>query len=375
MRHFVAVEQMPNSFAMACPTRCMLVNPTERKTADENTSVPFCNCEYPVGMRWRHSTKKTVKCKCGEDASTRIDWSWDAESTSETVVSGTEVIFHPVYSQGTSVVRGNEPLMRGRHHYWEIKILSTLSGTDIMFGIGTDKVDLRRHRFAFASVLGLDDQSWGYSYRGLAQHNGQLKYYGKKFSQGRIIGIYVDMHRGTIEYFLNRRSLGRAYEGIPREKEVRVYPMVSSTSAKSSIKLINAASFEDSLRFSCMKVISKYPKLLEQVNGIPGLKQTVQELWFLQFKESKRSGEFARNNLHLADEAVLYGKKQKQCGQTTNELEINSEAEIYDNLLKKEDVTNDSERSSSESSCHSNSDNSDTDDLPVMVMKDYFCNH
>ncbi|XP_058130485.1 SPRY domain-containing SOCS box protein 3 [Anopheles ziemanni] len=361
---------------MACPTRYRLINPSTSKASDENGSVSFCNCEYPVGMRWRHTTKKAVKCKCGEDASSRLDWTWDAESTSETVVSGKKVIFHPVYSQGTSVVRGNEPLMRGRHHYWEIKILSTLSGTDIMFGIGTDKVDLRRHRFAFASVLGLDDQSWGYSYRGLAQHNGQLKYYGKKFSQGRIIGIYVDMHRGTLEFFLNRRSLGRAYTGIPREDGVKIFPMISSTSAKSSIKLINAASFEDSLRFSCMKVICKYPKLLEQVNGIPGLRQTVQELWFLQFKDPKRPGEFAQNNLHLADEAVLCGKKLKLLGDTTvtaEQSEINTEAEIYDNLLKKEDVGGETEKPSRGNG--TSESNSDNDDLSVMISREFFCNH
>ncbi|XP_053670667.1 SPRY domain-containing SOCS box protein 3 [Anopheles nili] len=315
-----------------------------KMACNDNWSTPFCNCEYPEETRWKKSTKKIAKCKCGEDISKRLDWTWDAITSTEIIVSGAEVIFHPVYSQGTTMVRGNEPLKRGRHHYWELKMLSPLSGTDVMFGIGTDKVDLRRHRFSFSSALGIDNQSWGYSYRGLAQHNGQLKYYGKKFSRGRIIGIYVDMCRGTLEYFLNRRSLGRAYTNIPTEEDVKIYPMVSSTSAKSSIKLINAASYEDNLRFHCMKIICKYPKLLEEVYAIPGLKRTAQDLWFLQLKEPKIAAEFERNNLHLADEAVLCGTKMRHLNSTqtnynvsTKDLEINTESQIYDNLMQKED--------------------------------------
>lgn len=39
--------------------------------------------------------------------------------------------------------------------------------------------------------------------------------------------------------------------------------MVCSTSAKSSVRLINATSFNDSLQLRCMTVISKYSSLVE----------------------------------------------------------------------------------------------------------------
>ncbi|XP_035903453.1 SPRY domain-containing SOCS box protein 3 isoform X1 [Anopheles stephensi] len=352
-------------------------------TSNENWSVPFCNCEYPSEIRWKYSGKKTMQCKCGEDTSSRLDWTWDKELALEALVLGTEVIFHPVYSQGTTIVRGNHSLHIGRHHYWELKIMSPLSGTDIMFGIGTDKVDLFKHQFSFTSVLGIDDQSWGYSYRGLAQHNGRLKYYGKKFSRGRIIGIYVDLFHGTLEYYLNRRSLGRAYSAIPREEGVAIYPMVSSTSAKSSVKLINAASFEDNLKFSCMKVICKYPKLLAQVKAIPGLRQIAQELWFLQLREPSRSEVFALNNSHLADEAVLCGKKLKLSTRTTTvsggaaskALEINSEAQLYDNLMNDEDLNDVTDRSLTVRQNRSSSPESNSEDdgeLPVMIGNQIF---
>lgn len=59
------------------------------------------------------------------------------------------------------------------------------------------------------------------------------------------------------------RPQGRAYLNIPLNSKTKYYPMACSTSAKSSIKLINATSFVDNLQFSCMKVISKYPKQIE----------------------------------------------------------------------------------------------------------------
>ncbi|XP_052872646.1 SPRY domain-containing SOCS box protein 3 isoform X1 [Anopheles cruzii] len=319
MRHFA---QVPTEMSHGTKTR----SGSEFTSNNEHYSKPFCHCEYPLGKRFSMFSKEVKQCNCGEDTSTRIDWMWEtvphdprSDVPNPPYMKGTEVLFHPIYSQGTSVVRSNEPLTRGQHHYWELKILSPLSGTDIMIGIGTDKVDLLQHCFTFASVLGQDDQSWGYSYRGLAQHNGHFKYYGSKYSQGRIIGVYVDMFRGTLEYFLNRRTLGCAYAGIPTSKDVQIYPMISCTSSKTSMKLINAASFEDSLRFQCMKVICKYPKLLDQVKAIPGLQHMVQELWFLQFKGP--ADDPARNNSPLADEAVLCGKK----------LKLDSDAQRYEN--------------------------------------------
>lgn len=74
-----------------------------------------------------------------------------------------------------------------------------------MVGIGTEKVDLSLCQYRYSSLLGLDNQSWGYSYRGLAQHNGRLKYYGKRYSSLCIVGVYLDLRRRFIEFYLNRR--------------------------------------------------------------------------------------------------------------------------------------------------------------------------
>lgn len=132
-----------------------------------------------------------------------------------------------------------------------------------MVGIGTDKVDIDSHHYEYSSFLGKDDQSWGFSYRGLVQHNQRVKYYGQKYSKGVIVGVHLDLDRGTIEFFLNRRPQGKAYLNIPLDRKVKLYPMVCSTSAKTSIKLINSTSVKANLQYFCMQTIAKHPELLE----------------------------------------------------------------------------------------------------------------
>jgi len=295
----------------------------------DTTALPFCHCSKKMVDR-RLATNKALKvtCQCGEDIG-RVEWTWD--KTSGTEAERTDVIFeentvdfHPVYSQGTAVVKGEQPLAAGKHHYWEVKIMSFLTGTDLMIGIGTDKVNIRSHNFSYSSFLGLDDQSWGFSYRGLAQNAGRIKYYGKTFSRGSIVGVYLDLERGTLEYYLNRRPLGKAYTNIPINKDVKIYPMVCSTSAKTSVKLINSTSVNSSLQFQCMKIISRRPQLLEQIKPIPGLSPLLNELWFLQTKEQYEYAEFEENNLLLEDEALIGSKKKKYIEETDSTYQTNA---------------------------------------------------
>jgi len=232
-----------------------------------------------------------------------------------------------------------------------------------MIGIGTDKVDLDAYKFDFVSLLGKDDQSWGYSYRGLAQHNSHFKYYGKTFSRGCIIGTYLDLERGTLEFYLNRRPLGKAFNNIPMSPDVKLYPMVCSTSAKTTIKLINATSVKPSLQFYCMKVISRRPKLLENIQGIPGLAPLINNLWFLQSKEQFEYTEFEMNNLLLEDEAVIGSKKKKFTEESCDSL--SDEDDLYKNtnrILKH--FKQQPESSSSDYSSDSSAD-----------MEDFYCNH
>jgi SPRY domain-containing SOCS box protein 3 len=270
------------------------------KKAQSNISEPFCKC-----------TQETAnQCVCGENDSNICTWEWRDDNNENRkhcqriIFDRRNIIFHPIYSQGTAVVKGNKILDKQMIHYWEIKILSSVTGTDLMVGIGTDKVDLLSHQYKFSSLLGLDNQSWGYSYRALAQHNGRLKYYGKRYSGFCIVGVYLDLRRRFIEFYLNRRPLGIAYRHLQIDEHSEIYPLVCSTSAKSSIRLINATSIAESLQFLCVKAISqsKDRKGIEFVKSMPGLRYLCKDCWFLQCKEQYQNSELVAKNVLLEDE-------------------------------------------------------------------------
>lgn len=76
-------------------------------------------------------------CHCyeayeGEDL---YDWKWQKHQdiASVTVYNDRkDVCFHPHYSSGTAVVKGDTPFQVDNHYYWEIKFNSELYGTDVV---------------------------------------------------------------------------------------------------------------------------------------------------------------------------------------------------------------------------------------------------
>ncbi|XP_046836848.1 SPRY domain-containing SOCS box protein 3-like isoform X1 [Vespa crabro] len=184
-----------------------------------------------------------------------LDWTWDPKykpTMSELSENNLEVTFHPDYSIGTAVVRGNMPLKKGNHYYWEIKMLTYIYGTDVMIGVGTDKIDLTNITKTFCSLLGRDRESWGYSYKGFLQHAGEKHNYTACFLKNSIIGVHLDTWNGTLQFFTNRKPLGIAFTGL---KDVVLYPMVSSTAAHTRIKLIYSCSMPISLQAACLSVL------------------------------------------------------------------------------------------------------------------------
>jgi SPRY domain-containing SOCS box protein 3 len=77
-----------------------------------------------------------------------------------------------------------------------------------MIGVGTADVDMNAYHHMFCSLLGSHSNSWGISYTGHAYHKGTAIRYTNKFGQGTIIGVHLDMWRGTLQYYMNRRPLG-----------------------------------------------------------------------------------------------------------------------------------------------------------------------
>lgn len=242
------------------------------------TTSSFCDCE---------SDLDNVKCHCGEEFDAN-EWWWEhapCDSTVRLSCNEREVLFNPVYSVGTAAVRGTMPLIQGRQYLWEIKMLSSIHGTDVVVGIGTAHVDLAAHSRKFIALLGNDAESWGYSYKGDIIHGGSREPYGPTFGKGSIVGVHLNMWTGTLEFYLNRQRLGVAFK-IPKNQIL--FPMICSTMGNSAVRLVTTMSWAASLELTCLQSISSMPSL----SDIPGLKAIWgRTFWWQQATEIKKKSE------------------------------------------------------------------------------------
>lgn len=144
-----------------------------------------------------------------------------------------------------------------------------------MIGIGTKNVDLNKNQNKFISMLGEDTESWGLSYDGTFHHNGDSKKFSTKFTQGTIIGIHLDTWNGKLSFYKNRQLIGVACKSLFKNK--CLYPMASSTAARSAMRLIRSKSIKNSLFYLCCltlrKIVPTELNVLEVLNLPPGLNQ------------------------------------------------------------------------------------------------------
>lgn len=272
---------------------------TETVTSAPGTSTAaesYCDC-FKVG-------RVPNLCLCGE-VDSDFDWTWDEKSKSAATIikpDQREVSFHVDFSCGTAAVRGTKP-MKSDQYFWELKMTTPVYGTDMMIGVGTHEMDLNRHRHEFCSMLGKDSESWGLSYNGSLQYQGNKTRYSAKYGQGTIIGVHLDMWHGTLTFFKNRIPLGVAFRGLQGKT---VYPMLSSTAARSGMKVIKCQSFTTSLQFMCCQVIRKLvPMHLDVLDAVPfppGLRLFLQNniSWLLQ--SQPRRARYKRSRSMFDDE-------------------------------------------------------------------------
>ncbi|XP_071868703.1 SPRY domain-containing SOCS box protein 3 [Bombus fervidus] len=244
-----------------------------------------------------------TSCRCGEN--NVHEWTWDKGNDTYTIVlseNNLKVKFHNGHSYGTAVVRGTNILEKNRHHYWEVKMLSCIYGTDVMVGVGTSNVNLNSAERDFCSFLGRDNESFGFSYHGYIQHAGKKRNYGACFGQGSLIGVYLDTWRGTLEFFLNRKPLGIAFTGL---KDFALYPMVCSTAAYSMMRLTHSCSVPASLSVSCLSVLkSSHRTYLSTM--IPGLRYLTQSIFADILKtHSNRDDEDEKDQLEFLTNYVI----------------------------------------------------------------------
>ncbi|XP_042222413.1 SPRY domain-containing SOCS box protein 3-like [Homarus americanus] len=234
-----------------------------RRTLMQTTSVysPYCrSTSQSTSAFCMHTNLELIQCSCGEE---ETDFAWVWSTCEQSGQAGSilldcddrQISFNPAYSSGTAAIRGNEILSPGHHHFWELKMTSDVYGTDVMIGVCTPKCDLSHGISRFCSLLGRDKESWGYSYTGIIRHASQFRPYGPRWGKGSIVGIHLDMWRGTLKFFLNRKPLGIAFTGL---QNLELYPVVTSTSAHSGMKLVTSCIFPANLQFLSSEVVLKH---------------------------------------------------------------------------------------------------------------------
>ncbi|KAG5262380.1 hypothetical protein AALO_G00274540 [Alosa alosa] len=256
------------------------------------TGESFCQCPNQTEVSCDPSAGVTIlaDCACGEEDQT-CDWVWDDTCKSSSTYlscSDRKVSFHSEYSCGTAAIRGTKELADGQH-FWEIKMTSPVYGTDMMVGVGTSEVNLDQFRHSFCSLLGTDGDSWGLSYTGLLHHKGSKVSFSPRFGQGSIIGVHLDSWHGTLTFYKNRRCIGVAARQLQNK---RLYPMVCSTAAKSSMKMIRSSSVPTSLQYLCCarlrQVMPPSADTLSVLPLPPGLRKLLQTQlgWVLSLDSS-----------------------------------------------------------------------------------------
>ncbi|CAG5126582.1 unnamed protein product [Candidula unifasciata] len=257
-------------------------------------TATFCKCvpKQPTG-----------DCRCGEDDK-HFEWVWDHIQRGEATSlqeQGSHVTFHKDFSCGTTAIRGLQAMDRDQH-FWEIKMTTPVYGTDMMIGVGTDNVELNKFHNTFCSMLGSDVNSWGISYDGHIQHAGKKQKYCGKFGQGTIIGVHLDMWHGTMTYFKDRECLGVAFKGL---RGRTLYPMASSTAARSGMRVISARSFPSSLQFMCCQKLRQvtpgHLRMLDVLPMPPGLRLFLANnmAWFLHIPPLESLKRISRYTCHI----------------------------------------------------------------------------
>lgn len=253
--------------------------------------------------------------------STKYEWTWDEKHSTSSKIklmdNDSLVTFNPVYSSGTAVVKGKKPLERGRHHFWEILIKSQIYGTNVMIGVGTENVQLNLD-LCYCSLLGQDQESWGFSYKGYIKHDGKKYNYGTTFDENNLIGVHLDTWSGTLQFFLNRKPLGIAFTKL---NNIMLYPLISCTMAQCTMKLTCSCSIPVTLQTACLALLTPLQRTYLS-KTFPGLRYFSESIFAEILQKSidydgEDDIEFPAEHIILDDfDYALVGfgrKKKKHC--------------------------------------------------------------
>ncbi|KAA0189419.1 hypothetical protein FBUS_11631 [Fasciolopsis buskii] len=148
-----------------------------------------------------------LSCRCDEPTNHPLLWHWTVPTESVNAVRLSEmnavVTFHPTLSSGVAFVKGDHVIDYGVH-YWEVKAVSPMYGTDVMVGLGLAGVDLSPYTEQFCPALGLDSCTWALSYHGVVMHAGRrISTRLSPFKRGSIVGCLLDLWHRTLQFFID----------------------------------------------------------------------------------------------------------------------------------------------------------------------------
>lgn len=176
----------------------------------------------------------------------QIKHSWNAEDCSPNIYLEKDgITAHrrriPI---STDCIRGKVGFTEGLH-VWEIIWPSNQRGSNAYIGVATSEANLQSA--GYQSLLGIDNQSWGFNINAAAiMHETYLNVYPKKifgrnlslFERYRFklhtIQVVLNMDKGTLGFIANGRYLGEAFEGLKGKK---LYPIISAVWGDSRITM------------------------------------------------------------------------------------------------------------------------------------------
>ena len=142
-----------------------------------------------------------------------------------------------------------------------------------MIGVGTANVDLSEYRTSFCSLLGKDEETWGLSYFGTFHHAGKSQEYTTRLERGVTVGVLYDGWNGKLSFFRDNKPLGVVAEGLQGKV---LFPIVTSTAARTKMRLIRSVSIPYSLQYQCCASIGRclpHHDLLEELPFPPGIRR------------------------------------------------------------------------------------------------------
>ena len=180
----------------------------------------------------------------------------------------------------------------------------------MMVGISTPAGRLESREFD--PIVGEDEHSWGLSHSGCLFHAGQQRKYCEPFAENvpTVIGVLFDGRDpagGSLSFFKDGKNLGVAFTQLNPGNRHELYPMVSSTAAKTSMRVQNMRREYKSLRDRCrdavLSGIAQPSDVQTTLDRIPrGLREYIlQQLW----KIDERLGNWCHGVFFLGFSSIL----------------------------------------------------------------------